>query len=107
RGAQPVIRQVFVGAGRNSLDRDVFERKLYIVRKASGHAIRALNLSTGGYYVPPFSHRTIVYKGMLLAEQVGAFYLDLGDPRFTSALCLAHQRFSTNTFPTWDLAHPF
>jgi len=108
RGTQPVIRQVFVGAGRGSLDRDAFERKLYIIRKASGHAIRALHLTNAGeFYVPSFSHRTIVYKGMLLAEQVGAFYLDLSDKRFTSALCLAHQRFSTNTFPTWDLAHPF
>ena len=108
RATQPVIRQVFVGAGRGSLDRDAFERKLYIIRKSSGHAIRALGLSNAGeFYVPSFSHRTIVYKGMLLAEQVGAFYRDLSDKRFVSALCLAHQRFSTNTFPTWDLAHPF
>ena len=57
--------------------------------------------------VPSFSHRTIVYKGMLLAEQVGKFYTDLGDKRLTSALCLVHQRFSTNTFPTWHLAHPY
>ena len=104
----PVIRQVFVGAGRGSLDRDAFERKLYIVRKSSGHAIRALGLTNAGqFYVPSFSHRTIVYKGMLLAHQVGEFYVDLHDKRLTSALCLAHQRFSTNTFPTWDLAHPF
>jgi glutamate synthase (NADPH/NADH) large chain len=108
RSTMPVIRQVFVGAGRGSLDRDAFERKLYIVRKSLGHAIRALGLSNAhDFYVPSFSHRTIVYKGMLLAEQVSAFYLDLSDKRFTSALCLAHQRFSTNTFPTWDLAHPF
>jgi glutamate synthase (NADPH/NADH) large chain len=108
RDTQPVIRQVFVGAGRGSLDRDAFERKLYIVRKSSGHAIRALHLATAhDFYVPSFSHRTIVYKGMLLAEQVGPFFKDLSDKRFTSALCLAHQRFSTNTFPAWDLAHPF
>jgi glutamate synthase (NADPH) large chain len=107
-GTMPVIRQVFVGAGRGSLDRDAFERKLYIVRKSSGHAIRALGLTNAGqFYVPSFSHRTIVYKGMLLAHQVGEFYVDLHDKRLTSALCLAHQRFSTNTFPTWDLAHPF
>src|SRR5512140_2638217 len=105
---QPVIRQVFVGAGRGSLDRDAFERKLYIIRKESGHAIRALGLSNArDFYVPSFSHRTIVYKGMLLAEQIGPFYNDLRDKRFVSALCLAHQRFSTNTFPSWDLAHPF
>ncbi len=108
RSTQPVIRQVFVGAGRGQLDRDAFERKLYIIRKSLGHAIRALGLSHAGcFYVPSFSHRTIVYKGMLLAEQVGAFFTDLTDTRFVSALCLAHQRFSTNTFPTWDLAHPF
>jgi glutamate synthase (NADPH/NADH) large chain len=108
RGTMPVIRQVFVGAGRGQLDRDAFERKLYIIRKSLGHAIRALGLTNAhGFYVPSFSHRTIVYKGMLLAEQVGKFYTDVNDKRFTSALCLAHQRFSTNTFPTWDLAHPF
>jgi glutamate synthase (NADPH/NADH) large chain len=108
RSTMPVIRQVFVGAGRGQLDRDAFERKLYIIRKSLGHAIRALGLSNAGdFYVPSFSHRTIVYKGMLLAEQVGAFFTDLTDKRFVSALCLAHQRFSTNTFPTWDLAHPF
>ncbi|HLX24956.1 MAG TPA: glutamate synthase subunit alpha, partial [Usitatibacter sp.] len=108
RSTMPVIRQVFVGAGRGSLDRDAFERKLYIIRKSLGHAIRALGLSNAhDFYVPSFSHRTIVYKGMLLAEQVGKFFTDLSDKRFVSALCLAHQRFSTNTFPTWDLAHPF
>jgi glutamate synthase (NADPH) large chain len=108
RGTMPVIRQVFVGAGRGMIDRDAFERKLYIIRKASGHAIRALGLTNAQcFYVPSFSHRTIVYKGMLLAYQVGEFYRDLKDKRVVSALCLAHQRFSTNTFPTWDLAHPF
>src|SRR5438874_3171902 len=108
RDTMPVIRQVFVGAGRGSLDRDAFERKLYIIRKASGHAIRALGLTNAKeFYVPSFSHRTIVYKGMLLAHQVREFYVDLRDKRLVSALCLAHQRFSTNTFPTWDLAHPF
>ncbi|HXN15271.1 MAG TPA: glutamate synthase central domain-containing protein, partial [Usitatibacter sp.] len=108
RETMPVIRQVFVGAGRGSLDRDAFERKLYIIRKSLGHAIRALGLSNAAeFYVPSFSHRTIVYKGMLLARQMAEFYTDLVDERFASALCLAHQRFSTNTFPAWDLAHPF
>src|SRR5690348_7049085 len=108
RRTMPVIEQVFVGAGRGSLDRDAFERKLYIIRKASGHAIRALGLGNAGeFYVPSFSHRTIVYKGMLLAEQIGPFFRDLSDKRFSSAICLAHQRFSTNTFPSWDIAHPF
>jgi len=93
RSTMPTIRQVFVGAGRGQLDRDAFERKLYIIRKSLGHAIRALGLANAGdFYVPSFSHRTIVYKGMLLAEQVGAFYSDLNDKRFASALCLAHQQ---------------
>ncbi|NBS60374.1 MAG: glutamate synthase subunit alpha, partial [Betaproteobacteria bacterium] len=76
--------------------------------KASGHAIQALHLAHGKeFYVPSMSARTIVYKGMLLADQVGSYFKDLRDPRVVSALALVHQRFSTNTFPTWDLAHPF
>jgi hypothetical protein len=103
----PVIRQVFVGAGRGSLDRDAFERKLYIIRKSLGPRHPRLGPPNAGeFYVPSFSHRTIVYKGMLLAEQVGPFYRT-SRQALHSALCLAHQRFSTNTFPTWDLAHPF
>jgi glutamate synthase (NADPH/NADH) large chain len=105
---EPVIRQVFVGRGAGVTVTDALERKLYIIRKASGHAIQALKLAHGKeYYVPSMSARTIVYKGMLLAAQVGAYYKDLQDPRVVSALALVHQRFSTNTFPTWDLAHPF
>src|SRR5688572_8149562 len=96
RDTMPIIRQVFVGAGRGMIDRDAFERKLYIIRKASGHAIRALGISNAkAFYVPSFSHRTIVYKGMLLAHQVREFFTDLSDKRLASALCLAHQRFST------------
>src|SRR5690606_24120383 len=73
-----------------------------------GHAIQALNLAHGKeFYMPSLSARTIVYKGMLLADQVGKYYKDLQDPRVASALALVHQRFSTNTFPTWELAHPF
>ncbi len=105
---EPVIRQVFVGRGAGVTVTDALERKLYIIRKASGHAIQALKLAHGKeYYVPSMSARTIVYKGMLLAAQVGTYYKDLQDPRVVSALALVHQRFSTNTFPTWDLAHPF
>ncbi|HXF65409.1 MAG TPA: glutamate synthase-related protein, partial [Burkholderiales bacterium] len=105
---EPVIRQVFIGRGRGITVTDALERKLYIIRKSSGHAIRALNLEHGKqFYVPSMSARTIVYKGMLLAYQVGEYYLDLKDPRVESALALVHQRFSTNTFPSWDLAHPF
>ncbi len=105
---EPVIHQVFVARGSNTMSQDDLERKLYIIRKRSGHAIQALKLNHGKeFYVPSFSTRTIVYKGMLLADQVGKYYLDLQDPTLISALALVHQRFSTNTFPTWDLAHPF
>jgi glutamate synthase (NADPH/NADH) large chain len=105
---EPVIRQVFVGRGAGVTVTDALERKLYIIRKASGHAIQALKLAHGKeFYVPSMSARTVVYKGMLLAAQVGTYYKDLQDTRLASALALVHQRFSTNTFPTWDLAHPF
>ncbi len=108
KAIEPVVRQVFIGAGPGVKDTDALERKLYIIRKESGHAIQALKLSQGKmFYVPSLSARTIVYKGMLLANQVGEYFLDLRDPRLVTALALVHQRFSTNTFPTWDLAHPF
>src|SRR5512132_4413216 len=105
---EPVIRQVFVGRGAGVTVTDALERKLYIIRKSSGHAIQALRLEHGKeFYVPTMSARMLCYKGMLLAHQVGEYYLDLKDPRVESALALVHQRFSTNTFPSWDLAHPF
>jgi len=108
RRVEPVIRQVFVGRGKGVTVTDALERKLYIIRKSAGHAIQALRLEHGKeFYVPSMSARTLVYKGMLLAHQVGEYYLDLKDPRLESALALVHQRFSTNTFPSWDLAHPF
>ncbi len=105
---EPVIRQVFIGRGRRVTVTDALERKLYIIRKSSGHAIQSLRLQHGRqFYVPSMSARTVCYKGMLLAYQVGEYYLDLKDARVESALALVHQRFSTNTFPSWDLAHPF
>jgi len=108
RKLEPVIRQVFVGRGKGVTVTDALERELYIIRKSAGHAIRALRLEHGKeFYVPTMSARTVCYKGMLLAYQVGEYYLDLKDPRVESALALVHQRFSTNTFPSWDLAHPF
>jgi glutamate synthase (NADPH/NADH) large chain len=108
RKLEPVIRQVFIGRGRGVTVTDALERKLYIIRKSAGHAIQALKLQHGKeFYMPSMSARTIVYKGMLLAYQVGEYYLDLKDARVESALALVHQRFSTNTFPSWDLAHPF
>jgi len=105
---EPVIRQVFVGRGRGVTVTDALERKLFIIRKTAGHAIQALRLAHAKqFYVPSMSARTLIYKGMLLARQVGEYYLDLKDARCESALALIHQRFSTNTFPSWDLAHPF
>ncbi len=105
---EPVIRQVFIGRGKGITVTDALERKLYIIRKSSGHAIQALRLEHGkAFYVPSMSARTVCYKGMLLAHQVGEYYLDLKDGCAVSALALVHQRFSTNTFPSWDLAHPF
>ena len=108
RKVEPVIRQVFIGRSPAIRVTDALERKLYVIRKSAGHAIRALKLAHGTeFWVPTMSARTIVYKGMLLPSQVGTYYKDLQDPRIVSALALVHQRFSTNTFPTWDLAHPF
>ncbi|MDO9610236.1 MAG: glutamate synthase-related protein [Serpentinimonas sp.] len=108
RQTEPVIRQVFIGRGADVIVQDALERKLYIIRKTASAHIQALGLKHGKeYYVPSMSSRTVVYKGLLLANQVGSYYLDLQDPRCVSALALVHQRFSTNTFPEWPLAHPY
>jgi glutamate synthase (NADPH/NADH) large chain len=105
---EPLIRQVFVARGANCGDQDAFERKLFVIRKQIENRVRQAEMEGGdAFYFTSFSSRTIVYKGMLLANQVGDYYLDLQDERMQSALALVHQRFSTNTFPTWDLAHPF
>ena len=108
KAVEPVVRQVFIGRGKKTKDQDSFERKLFVIRKTAEHSIRELKDNQGkGFYVPSMSSRTLVYKGMLLADQVGKYFLDLQDARVASALALVHQRFSTNTFPTWNLAHPF
>lgn len=108
REKEPVIRQIFIGHSQDVLVTDALERKLYVIRKSSGHAIQGLNLIHGKeFFVPSMSARTVVYKGLLLANQVGVYYKDLQDPRCVSALALVHQRFSTNTFPEWPLAHPY
>ena len=105
---EPMCRQVFVGRGASISDADTFERRLFILRKVISGKIYALNdVRTKGYYPVSMSCRTIVYKGMLLATQLGEYFADLRDERFTSALALVHQRFSTNTFPSWSLAHPY
>ena len=105
---EPVHRQAFIGRGPAAADQDAFERKLFVIRK---RIFNTLFHETGsiprGLYIASLSSRTIVYKGMLLAAQVGQYYKDLRDPEMVTALALVHQRFSTNTFPTWSLAHPF
>jgi glutamate synthase (NADPH/NADH) large chain len=108
RDREPVIRQIFIGRGPDVMVPDALERKLYVIRKTASHKIQALKLKHGKeYFVPSMSTRTVVYKGLLLADQVGRYYKDLRDPRLVSAIALVHQRFSTNTFPSWELAHPY
>ncbi|MES0370878.1 MAG: glutamate synthase large subunit [Mariprofundaceae bacterium] len=105
---EPVIRQVFIGTGDNSADQDAFERKLYVIRRVARNLIDELGFEDeANFYFASMSSRTIVYKGMFHSHQVGTYYEDLRDARMTSALALVHQRFSTNTFPAWELAHPF
>jgi glutamate synthase (NADPH/NADH) large chain len=105
---EPVIRQVFIGRGDSCTDRDGFERKLFVIRKLAENAVRGSDFADRHtFYIPSMSSYTLVYKGMLLANQVDRYYPDLVDPRLESALALVHQRFSTNTFPSWDLAQPF
>ncbi len=104
---EPCVRQVFIGRGPDCPDQDAFERRLFVIRKQMDNHLRDQGFGKDEFYVVTLSSRTINYKGMLLAGQVGAYYQDLRDPRLESALALVHQRFSTNTFPTWDLAQPF
>ena len=105
---EPVMAQAFVGANAALTDQDAFERKLYLIRKRSEGEVSAMAVSQRKlYYVASFSSRTLVYKGMLTPEQLRQYFPDLSDTDFESALCISHSRFSTNTFPSWDLAHPF
>ena len=107
REVEPVVRQAFVGRGKKTA-RDHFEWKLFVLRKRFGIELGKLGLTEQTFvYVCSLSSRTIVYKGLLLADQVDKYYPDLSDSKMTSAMALVHQRYSTNTFPTWDLAHPF
>jgi glutamate synthase domain-containing protein 2/glutamate synthase domain-containing protein 1/glutamate synthase domain-containing protein 3 len=108
RTKEPVMRQIFIGRGPDVIVPDALERKLYVIRKTASSSIQALKLThSREYYVPSMSCRTIIYKGLLLADQVGKYFKDLADPRVVSALAMVHQRFSTNTFPEWPLAHPY
>ncbi|MGO9085037.1 MAG: glutamate synthase large subunit [Candidatus Sulfotelmatobacter sp.] len=107
RASQPYIQQIFVACSPD-LDEDAFERKLYVVRRRAENEIRESGIADAEmFYIPSLSCRTIVYKGLLLAPQITNFYRELSDPDVESALCLVHQRFSTNTFPSWQRAHPY
>lgn len=104
--SEPFVQQVFIGKADNITDNETFERKLFVIRKRSHQEIIQSKIDT--YWYPcTLSSRTIVYKGMLRPEQVGKYYLDLSDPELQSALALVHSRFSTNTFPSWERAHPY
>ena len=106
--AEPFMAQVFVGRGAAIKDEAAFERKLYVIRKVAEQTIRYGNKIAGGkwFYVSSLSARTLTYKGMLMSEQVEKYYDDLRNPAVTTAIALVHSRFSTNTFPSWDRAHP-
>ncbi len=107
RNTQPYIEQIFIRRAPG-MDQDALERKLYVVRKQAEALLAESDLSEKDFfYVPSLSSRTIIYKGLLLAPQIAQFYKELSDREVMSALCLVHQRFSTNTFPSWKLAHPY
>ncbi len=106
--SEPFIKQVFIGRGEAHATPDLFERRLYVLRKAISNAVFSKgDPRFAGYYAVSMSSRTIIYKGLLLADSLGRYFHDLRDPDFVSALALVHQRFSTNTFPSWQLVHPF
>src|SRR5918993_4243584 len=108
KATEPLHRQIFVGKGKGMDEPETFERRLFIARKVISNAVYDMkDERTKGYYPVSLSSRTIVYKGMVLVTQLRDYYLDLQDPRFESAIALVHQRFATNTFPTWQLAHPY
>ena len=109
RSAEPVIKQIFVGAGADVKDQLAFERRLYCVRKRTAWGVRraGLNDNNENFYVCSLSSKTLIYKGQLMAPQVETYFPDIKDPHMVSALALAHSRYSTNTFPSWGRAQPF
>ena len=108
RASEPLIRQIFVGRSKRIRDRAAFERKLYVIRKRVEHAVWNSPMPERKlFYLPSLSARTLIYKGMLSADQIETMFPDITAPDFESALALVHQRFSTNTFPSWPLAHPY
>ena len=108
KASEPFIRQIFIGRGADTKSELEFERKLYVIRKRAYSEIRTSTQDGAEFwYVPSLSHKTIVYKGMLLTEQLADYFTDLKNPAMETALALVHSRFSTNTFPSWDRAHPY
>jgi glutamate synthase (NADPH/NADH) large chain len=108
KAVEPAMEQAFVGRGESIRDADHFERKLYVIRRRFENEVKAAGLEGGdAFYFPSLSCYTLVYKGMLTPEQLDEYFPDLHDESLQSALCMYHSRFSTNTFPSWDLAHPF
>ena len=108
KDVEPIIRQIFIQREENCDSQNAFERKLFVIRKRIEIEISKLSINdAANFYISSLSSRTIVYKGMLLAAEVGTYFKDLRNKNFNSAIALVHQRFSTNTFPSWDLAHPF
>ncbi len=108
KASEPFIRQVFIGRNPALKDDMAFERKLYVIRKRAYSEIRTSTMDGAEYwYLASLSHKTIVYKGMLLTDQLAQYFTDLQHPAMETALALVHSRFSTNTFPSWDRAHPY
>src|SRR5262249_43038652 len=108
RATEPVHRQLFVGRSKQMQDQQEFERRLYLIRKVVSNALYfAYKGPDIGHYSVSLSSRTLVLKGMFLSYQLKGYYADLSDKRIASAMALVHQRFSTNTFPSWKLAHPY
>jgi len=108
KGKEPNFEMIFIKKGANTPDQAAFERKLYVIRKKVENSVRLADLKQKSYfYVTNISSRTLNYKGLMMPEEIDNFFLDLKDPAVKSALCFVHSRYSTNTFPTWDLAQPF
>jgi len=108
KAVEPVFRQIFIAAADTVKDTSNFESLLYLIRRRAENAVAAANIEDGNYfYLSSFSCNTLIYKGMLSAEQMDTYFPDLKNPQMESALAVVHQRFSTNTFPSWPLAHPF
>src|SRR3989338_7949920 len=107
RSVMPAFKQIFIGRGKET-SREAFDRKLYVIRKRLYNVVQESTMPQKNYYyLCSLSSKTIVYKGQLMSEQLDRFYEDLSDPDMISAIALVHSRYSTNTFPTWALAHPY